>query len=289
MGSPSLARFLSVAAFVACTASSSAALATPDGDLAVAENAYTALDYSAAASSADQLLAQRGLSHDVLKRATRVAALSHAALGHADVAKQHFIALLQYDPDLKVDTKLGPRFSEPFSEARGYWQAQGRRPSMEVQATVHQGQPGQIKVTTVDPLGSVKKVLVGYRWAPARDYTLVTMDPGARSTDLPSTRAGGGRLDYYVRGVDAKDSAVFEEGTPESPKSVTLSEPGPRSSGSAVEQKKGLGAGFWLTTGGLVLAGAAVASIFAFRPTEYTPATTGRGVIGASCGGARCD
>jgi len=168
-------KLVSVLAFLAITTASGMALATPESDLASAENSYAALDYGSASSKAEDVLAQRGLGHDVLVRATRVAALSHAALNHSEKAKEYFVLLLGYDPDFKVDSKLGPRFNEPFAEARGYWQAQGRKPSMDVQAVVQYGQTGQIRVVTTDPMGNIKRVSVAYRWAPTREYTNVSV------------------------------------------------------------------------------------------------------------------
>lgn len=275
-------QFFSALAFCAVMAASSLAFASPESDLAAAENSYAALDYPNASQQAEAVLAQRGLSHDMLTRATRVAALSHAALGHAEQAKQQFILLLQYDQDFKVDTKLGPRFSEPFAEARGYWMAQGRKPGMEVQAVMTYNQPGQVRVSTVDPLNSVKKVVVGYRWAPSREYTTVQLEPGTKSAEVPANPSGAGRLDYYVRAVDAKDNAVFEEGTAEAPKSTTVSEPPKAAAG---EEKKS----FFTTVpffiiAGAVVAGAAVGGFFLLRPTEYQPSTTGRTTFTTTCG-----
>jgi len=280
--------------FVVLTSTSTVALATPEGDLAVAENAYAGLDYANASAKAEEVLAQRGLGHDVLVRATRVAALSHAALGHSEKSKEYFVLLLGYDPDFKVDTKLGPRFNEPFAEARGYWHAQGRKPSMDVQAVVQYGQAGQIRVVTVDPLGTIKRVSVAYRWAPARDYTNVSVEPGTRSVDIPQSPSGAGRFDYHVRALDSKDNAVFEEGSAEGPKTVIVNEPARGSGGgggAAVgEEKKSIfGSPFFWGGAALVVAGAAVGGFFLLRPTDYSPSTTGRTAFGASCGGARCE
>lgn len=277
--------FFAVAALAAAVAVSAPAIAGVESDLATAENAYAALDYTNALTAAEAVLAQRGLGHDPLTRATRVAALSHAALGHGEQAKQLFTTLLQYDPDFKVDAKLGPRFAEPFAEARGYWQAQGRKPGMEVQAVIQWGQPGQIRVATQDPLAIVKRVVVGYRWAPARDYTTANVDAGSRQVDVPANGSGSSRLDYYVRALDAKDNAVFEDGSPDGPKSVVVSEPAK----PVTEEKKSIfSSPVFYIVGGAILAGAAAGGYFALRPTEYTASTKGRTVIGASCGIERC-
>jgi hypothetical protein len=281
-------KLLPIIVFVLVTSVSAVAAATPEGDLASAENSYAALDYASASTKAEDVLAQRGLGHDVLVRATRVAALSHAALGHADKAKELFVLLLGYDPEFKVDSKLGPRLNEPFAEARGYWQAQGRKPSMDVQAVVQYGQAGQIRVVTVDPMNNIKRVAVAYRWAPTRDYTNVSVEPGTRSVDVPSNPRGAGRLDYHVRALDSKDNAVFEEGTSEGPKTVIVSEPS-RAGAVGEEKKSFFGSGLFFVATGVILAGAAVGGFFLLRPTEYTPASTGRGAFGASCGNVRCE
>lgn len=286
----SIRRVLAATMLAASLTAASAALAAPEADLAAAENSYAALDYATALSSAEAVLAQPRLGHDVLTRATRVSALSHAALGHADKAKEQFVLMLEYDPDFKVDSKLGPRFSEPFSEARGYWQAQGRKAGMDVQVVVQYGQPGDIRVKTTDPLGVVKRVNAGWRWAPKRDYTTVEIDPsGSKSVEVGANPEGSTRLEYWVRGVDAKGNAVFESGTPDAPQLTTVNEP--QAAGAAGPEKK---KSFFtnpvvLAVTGVVVAGAAVGLYFAFRPTDYQTPSTARGVLGAGCGGSRCD
>jgi hypothetical protein len=265
----------------------SARAASVDNDLAAAENAYASLDFTSALTAAEAVLAQHHLSHDVLTRATRVAALSHAALGHADQAKQQFILLLEYDSDFKVDSKLGPRFTEPFAEARGYWQAQGRKSGMDVQVVVQWGQSGEIRVVTRDPLGIVKKISAGHRWAPKQTYTTAEVEPSGKGVAVPANPEGSTRLEYWVRALDAKNNAVFESGTPETPQISVVNEP---IRGEAPQEKKSFfSSPLFLIIGGGVLAGAAVGSYFAFRPTEYQTPSTGRGVFGAACGTARCD
>jgi hypothetical protein len=260
------------------------AWATVESDLAAAENAYAALDYQTAMTMADQILARRGLSHDVLTRTIRVGALSHAAMGDGEVAKKLFVRLIQADPDFKVDSKLGPRFTGPFAEARGYWQAEGRKPGMASQVLLQWKQGGQIRVTTTDPLNIVKRVSIGFRWAPAHEYTVSTVDPAAvREAEVPANPEGASRLEYYVQEVDANDDVIFEEGTPELPKNMSVTEP------PKVEEKKSiLASPIFYIVGGAVIAGAAVGGYFLFRPTEYTAATTGMTTLTAFCGSSAC-
>jgi hypothetical protein len=287
MGRPH--RFLVRTSLVAALilGASAASAAPAEADLATSEMAYASLDYPSALSAAESVLAQRGLGHDVLTRATRVAALSHAALGHGDQARQLFTVLLQYDPEFKVDAKLGPRFAEPFAEARGFWQAQGRKPSMEVQAVVQWGETGQIRVVTVDPLNVVKRVAISYRWSGAREYKTENVDAGTRSIEVPANTEKQTRLDFHVRALDAKDNAVFEDGTADGPKSVSVS--APQRSGPADQKKSIFASPVFYVVGGAILAGAAAGSFFAFRPTEYTPTTAARSNFQPICGSSRCN
>ena len=284
-----LPRSLAAGVLLASLAAGTSAHATPEADLATAENSYAALEYASALSSAEAVLAQSHLSHDVLTRATRVSALSHAALGHTDQAKQQFIVMLEYDPDFKVDAKLGPRFSEPFSEARGYWQAQGRKGGMDVQVVTTYGQLGDLRIAARDPLGIVKHIDAGYRWAPKRDYTNAEVEPNGKSIEVTANPEGSTRLEYWVRAIDAKGNAVFESGTPDAPQINVVPEPD-RSGAIAKEKKKSfLTNPVVLVVGGVIIAGAAVGMYFAFRPTHYHTPSVARGVLGASCGGTRCD
>ena len=181
--------------------SGSAVAQTSDADIATAENAYAALDYPTALSGAEAVLSKGNLSHDALVRATRVAALSNAALGQTEPAKALFTTLLELDPDFKVDAKQGPRFSQPFAEARGFYLSKGRKGQLDVQATATSGQPAQMRTAVSDPLGIVKSVVVGYRWAPQREFTTVKVEAGTHTTDLPANPKGATRLDYWVRAV----------------------------------------------------------------------------------------
>lgn len=261
--------------------------AAPEGEVSVAENAYATLDFPAALAASESVLAQHGLSHDVLVRATRVSALSHAALGHGEQAKQQFILMLEYDPEFRVDAKNGPRYTEPFAEARGFWQAQVRKAGMDAQAVVQWGQSGEIRTVVRDPLSVVKTVAVGYRWAPERQYTTSETALPTKPVDVPANPGGSSRLEYFVHALDAKGNVVFETGSPESPSSVTVTAP---SAGKAQQEKKSFFASpLFFVAGGAVLAAAAVGGFFALRPTDYQTATTARGLVGASCGGSRCD
>ena len=258
-----------------------------DADIAAAENAYASLDYAVAQADAEAILAKGGLTHDVLVRATRVSALAAAASGDSDKAKNLFVTLLELDPEFKVDSKQGPRFSQPFAEARGFYLSKGRKGQLDVQATATFGQPVQVRTAVTDPVGIVKNVVIGYRWAPAREFTIVKAEVGTHTTDLPANPKGSTRLDYFVRARDAHDSAVFERGTADAPRTLFVT---PARDGLAAEPKKSIfKSPILYIVGGVILTSAAISGYFLFRPTDFTAPTTARGALVANCGTERCN
>ncbi len=275
---------LALAVVVAITSPS---FASTDSELAVAENDYAALDYQGALAAAESVLGQTGTSHDALTRATRVAALSSSALGKTEAARQYFTQMLEYDPTFKIDTRLSPRFSEPFAEAQGYWSAQARKPGVEVSLALTAGQAGRLRYGTADPLNLVTKVAVGYRWAPARAYTVSVGEPGEQEIETRANPKGSTRFEYYVRALDAKDRSIFEQGSAEAPKFQNVDA---APVGAVVQEKKSFFASpvFW-TVAGVVVAGAAVGVFFAARPTEYRASSQAHTSIGANCGTASCN
>jgi hypothetical protein len=254
-------------------------------ELSLAEKAYTSLDFSQAKALAEKLREGGGLDHEQLQRATRVWALSSAALDKNDLARDAFTLLLAYDPDYKLDAKLSPKFQEPFAEARGYWKAQAKRPGVEATASLHVGSLGAIRVQTRDPSEIAVRVSVGYRWAPAREYTVGAARLGDTQVDVAVAPAGSTRLDYYVQVFDAKDNIVFEDGNPESPRTaIALAEPT-----TARKADKSIFASTWFwVAGAAILTAGGVGTYFAVRPTQSDP-TAFRASGVAVCGGTPCN
>lgn len=255
-------------------------------ETSAAESAYTNLDFPLAKSMSERALSRRGLSHEQLTRATRVLALSNAALDNGDAARDAFVRLLTYEPDFRLDPKLSPRIQEPFAEARGYWKAQAQRPGFEVSTTLRVGSLGALRVVTRDPTEVVARVVVGYRWAPSRDYVLTTLRVGEGQVDVLAGPKSSTRLDYFAQAYDAKDNVVFQEGTSDSPRTAIASA---EVVGSSRKEDKSVLASpwFWIV-GGAVLAAGGVGTYFALRPGQGDP--TGVRVTGlAGCGGGPCN
>jgi len=251
-------------------------------ELATAEKSYADLDYDKANLIAAKISAGKGLTHSELVRAMRLLALTDAALGHEDQAREEFIELLTYSADFQVDPNLGPRVTAPFLEARGYWRAQAEKPGVEVTATVHATGPGTLRVITRDPTHIVKSGNVGFRWGSAAPYTtlpLAVSDGGdGAAFDIPERPLTATRLDYYAQVFDDRGNAILEVGNPGSPKSALVDTP----KAVVVAGGHSIFASpiFWAVAG-VVVAGAATTAYLLAKPKAATGATlTG----GAECG-----
>lgn len=253
-----------------------------------AEQAYAQLDYASANTAAQAAIASGGLNHDELTRATRVVALTSVALERPAEAKDAFVALLTYDPAYVVDAKLGPRYREPFNEAKGYWAAQSSKPGMESSEMISARAPGSIRVVTRDPTGVVARVVVAYRWAPAKIFVQIASKTGDQHIDVPAPPVGSSRLDYYVRAEDARANAVFENGTSASPKFGLVRV----ESVSTTKESSSVFASpwFWVVTGALLAAGGATAGVLAVtQGGSTTTVVSNTWTPSLGCGGARCE
>jgi hypothetical protein len=255
-------------------------------DLATAEKFYGDLDYDHANLVAARILDGKGLSHSELLRALRVLALTDAALGHEDQAREEFIQLLTYSADFQVDPNLGPRVTAPFLEARGYWRSQAEKPGIDVLATVHADGPGTLRVTTRDPSHIVKSGTVGFRWGSSVPYTTAPLTVSGGDGilfEVPERPANVARLDYYAQVLDDHGNAVMEVGNPTSPKSAIVDIP-KAAAGSAAGEKKTIFSSpiFWTVAGVIVAGAAATTSYLLLKPKNPSGATlTGKAVCGS--------
>ena len=233
-----------------------------------AEQLYAKLEYEAANARAERLLTGKGLAHDLLIRATRIQAVTHAVLDHEDRARDAFITLLALDPDFQVDPNLGPRVTGPFMEARGYWRAQPSRPGIEAKPTLSPGEKGSVHIIVRDPTKLARRVILYYRWGATGDMRTIAVvgnDSNAVTAAPPPNKA---RFDYYLQGLDEHDNVVMEKGSPLAPLSAFLSATKNPSNGKSVLATPA----FWIITGALAAAGGATALVFATRPEG--PATS---------------
>lgn len=244
-----------------------------------AEQLFTKLDYDRANDVAERVLKQKGLSHDQLVRTTRVLAITYAILDKEEQARDAFLQLLVFDPDYQVDPALGPKVSTPFMEARGQLRSLPSKPGLEVVPNVR-SDGGQLRVTTRDPTHLAKKVVVGWRWTSAGDFTTSNVGTGEAVVEIAAAPAGRSRLDFYAQGLDERDNAVFEWGSAAVPKSAFAEAAKSTTIGGgdttrAGKEKHGVLASpiFWLVAGAVVIGGGVTAGILATHKDPATEAT----------------
>jgi len=226
-------------------------------DLATAEKFYADLDYDRA-----NLVA------------ARILALTDAALGHEDQARDEFVELLTYSADFQVDPNLGPRVTAPFLEARGYWRARPEKPGLEVQTTLHADGPSTLRITTRDPTHIIKKGTLGFRWGTSVPYTTQPLTVGEGVlVDVPERPANITRLDFYAQAFDEREDAVMEVGNPTSPKSVVVDLPKVVVAPVVAPSHSIFASPIFWTIAGVVVAGAATTTYFLTRPKAATGAT----------------
>ncbi len=271
-------------------APSGAVASNAAAELQAAELAYTNLEYTSARDAAERVSRQSGLSHDQLVRALRLLALTSAALDRSDAAKDAFVALIAYDPEFELDPKLGPRFQDPYYEAKGYWKAQARRPGVEASTLLRPHAPGVLRVSLSDPTSLAEQVRVGFRWSPAREYVRHRLAAGETQIEVPAPPHGSSRFDYYVQALDRRGNVLFERGSPEAPRSSVVVETGaPPAAAGRSDEGGGLLSKplFWVATG-LVLAGGAAGGYFLLRDEGGAPSAA-RFSPTLGCGGVRCE
>ena len=242
-----------------------------NADVDAAEQLYAKSDWPRAIEQAELVLRQHGLSHDQLVRSTRVLAIALANLGKQELARDVFLQLLVYEPDVQLDASLGTKVTTPLSEARGQLRGYPQRPGIDVGADVH-ADGGQLRVTTRDPTKIVKRIVGGYRWTSSGEYTTGAVTLGDGSIDVVAAPTGRTRLDFYVQALDDRDNAVFEAGNPAFPKSA-FTDPAPRDERTpqpAEERgasKKSFVSSplFWVLTGAAVVGGG-LAAYFVLKP-----------------------
>lgn len=243
-----------------------AAPAAPTADVETAEQLYQKLEYEQANATAQAVLKRRGLSHDELVRTYRVLAVTYAVLDKEEQAKETFIKLLAVDPGYEADPNQGPRVSDPFMEARGYFRAQGVKPGLTVDPQVRLD-GGTIRVIAKGPPRFVRRIVVSYRWGSSGAMNGNTVASSEGAVDVLKAPAGASRLDYFVVAQDENDNTVMEKGSKDAPISV-FPDAGSKAGGGSGDKPSKEGRSifaspwFWIVTGVVAAGGAATAYYF---------------------------
>jgi hypothetical protein len=268
--------------------------AGPAQDLEKAEQLYANLNYDEANKLAVAVTRQKGLTHDQLVRAYRIAAISHAILDREDPARDAFVMLLTYEADFQADPNLGPKVTTPFFEARGFWRGQPVKPGIDTSTLLKAKEAGSFKVTVRDPSHIVKHAQAGWRFGPTGEFKTRPVTAGDPiSIDIPVPPANVTRFDYYVQAFDEKENVILEAGNDKTPKTATIEVPAvvaPPIVGTGGEKKGGgifSSPVFWGVLAGAAAVGGGAAIFFATRPNQEAGSASFAPSL--NCGGARCN
>ena len=275
----------------------------PEADLSAAEQAYVDLDFEKSNTLADAVVKRGGLTHGQLVRAYEVLGRTHAILNHDEAARDAFVKLLTYSPSEKEDRNLPPRVTVRMEEARGVLEGYPSQPGIEVTASLVPGDGGVLRVTTRDPTHVVQKVLVGWRWGTAGEFSTDAPVVGEGiEVPLSSAPPGASRLDYYADALDDRGDVVFEVGNAVAPKTALVPVPpapppqppsplfGPTEGAHARSGKSVFASPVFWAVAGAVVVGAGTGMYFVLRKPqgENLPPTGAELSPVLLCGVNRC-
>lgn len=128
-----------------------------------AEQALINIDFEKAGQLAEKALRSGQLSTpEETSRARYLVGIGYAFAENIALAKEHFRTAIAINPDLPVDSSLGPKLQSPFLEARG--ELAVRKEFLDAEATIAEGTTGPVvSIKIKDPARTAKTVDVGLR------------------------------------------------------------------------------------------------------------------------------
>lgn len=209
-------RHLLARTFSLVALASGAALAQPIDHLSGAQKAYAAVDYESTRLEAKAALEQGGNDRATASELYVLLGTAAAALERMDEARVAFCYALATDPALELDRALSPKMRAPFQEARGKATTPDGLPPLRL-SLARQG--GELELALRDRLEVAASLELWSRSDETHDFSRRRFEP-ARVRRLPLPR--GAELQYYLRVLDGHSNVLFELGTREDPRRVTL-------------------------------------------------------------------
>ncbi len=185
--------------------------------LAEPERAYQDVDFPATHSAAQHALESGGNNREQTARLYVLLAISAAAQGNADEAKQDFVVALAVNPSFKLDKGLSPKIRDPYLEAQGYWSASSQRLSLSAKPAAD---PEHLIVSLLDSASLATRIELRIE-APSvlpRDIFKLDAAPVTRFA-LPAGLPTRG-YEYAARALDRNGNVLAEFGTDTEPQIV---------------------------------------------------------------------
>jgi hypothetical protein len=185
----SLCRASRVACGLACVLLTAqvASAQSVESELAAAERAYSEIDFAAVRRWAESALEYGSATPEQLARLHVLLGIATATAGEDALAKQHFIAALAIQPDLRLERTLSPKIRDPYLEAQGYWGTFPERLKLSAEAI---DGATSITINLTDPAQLAAEVVVLFRAPGATEYSEIV---------LPNATAQRARLNEEFR------------------------------------------------------------------------------------------
>lgn len=238
-----------------------------------AEEALVNIDFEKAGDLAEKALKTGKLaSPDQSSRARYLVGVGAASRDDMALAKESFRAAISINPDLPVDSSLGPKLNSPFLEARG--ELSVRKEYLSAEVAIEQSPTGPVATVSVsDPVRVAKQVGIGlrptlYESSEARPFQWESAKIERLEASIPLEQLGIRDQSELEDDIDGFDLAVVvkdeygnvifrvgSEGRPEHDANPYFSEP------TAFEE---LVSSPWFWLGTVVVVGAAGTAVYAF-------------------------
>jgi len=235
-----------------------AAAEEPNALLREAQRAYAAVDYESTRDLSKAALERGNNGHAATAELYLLWATAAAALDAPDEARAAFKYALAANPELKLDKGLSPKIRAPYQEARGEATGADGKPPLDV--TLRR-RKRDLEVVLQDSLSVAARLELAMRSTSAQNYAVRQLAP-APSTRVPVENAT--ELQVYIRVLDTHGNALFEQGTPEDPRGLSLvSSERPLSGGSgpAAPAPDVNRMPYYITAGGLAALGVAAGAV----------------------------
>jgi len=225
----------------AIAASGGIAAADPASGVALAERQFRELDYELVLSTTDAVIAEPTASPAHKVAAYYVRGSAFVVLDRDADAAAAFAALLGLDPEFRSPNGAPPRIRAAFESARAAWRvrleeelttrygAQLREVTLAVDPPERPvgGQPLTLRVRLTDPNKLVKRLVLGYRRASDREFSLLSIAAAESQLTIPGAVLESERefrLAWYVHAVHDSGARLRREGDEDAPRWIAVTQ-----------------------------------------------------------------
>jgi tetratricopeptide (TPR) repeat protein len=232
-----------------------AALAQSNVHLNEAQRAYAAVDYATARREAQAALEQGGNDSAATGELYVLLGIAAAALDEADEARVAFSHALAANPELKLDRELSPKLRAPYQEARGNAATADGKPPLSLLLSRRNQ---ELELALRDQLSVAASVELWTRSQAPQAFVRRSFEPArVRRLPLPS----GPDLQYYLRVLDRHSNVLFEAGSDEAPRHLTLEQPRTTTARTETSSREVNRTPYLVTAGSLTVLGLAAGGV----------------------------